>query len=226
MIRHRQLAAALWLIGLAGFVAGCAASAAYPRLQAHPGTDRRIDRKDIQKVRGVKSEYRRLHRHHVDVSRGHALVLESLAPEGINFDLSGMKIEEGYDHEPILQFWVGSGPSCPWALGRFAMYRDQWRRSFCHPQVALHWGTLGTWSLLSPVAAPCWSNSILTEKALFADLRKLARAAGGDLAIVSTLRDQHGQIVNAHGFIVEMDPSVRFNSFEVEEVGQRELPPL
>lgn len=223
---HVGRAAALFVLASCFVATGCASTAMVPHIRPHPGEDGELGPKDIEKIRGTTDHYNRLQRHHVDISRDHVLVLDQVAPEGIDVHKAQLRVSDEYDHEPILQFRLEPGATGPWVLGQFRHFRKQWRRSYCHPQVPLNWATLTTWSFLSPLASPCWSNSLVAPEDFWGDVRRLTRAAGGDLAIVSVLRDQKGRIAHAAGFVLDMDPEFTVDSFDVHRIPNKDFPPM
>lgn len=151
-----------------------------------------------------------------DVPKGDVRVLVDQIPEGLELSDGKITVLDGYDHQ-----LVGKFKAVPQltqhgflALFSFADYEAGWRKGYCYPQTVLNYLTLTMWSYLVPLAYPCWGDARTDKASVVRYARRVAKAAGGNLVIMSyvEIRD----FVAGLGYILVADPRMLSGELETK----------
>lgn len=187
----------------ATFVLGC--GAIQPTLN-YEGFGQADPERDEQIVTGI--------RENVPPPVGNeVVVLVDTLPEGISLDDGAIKVEDGYQHQLLGKFALLPGNGGFVSAISFADYKDSWRKGYCYWQAPLGWVTLTLWNFLVPLNYPCWGDASMTKKDAVAEAKQVAKAAGGDLVIMTYagtgMTGDANYVYGAVGFIVKVDPRMK-----------------
>lgn len=141
------------------------------------------------------------------------VVLVDTIPEGINLDDGAIKVEDGYQHQLLGKFALLPGAGGFVSAISFPDYKDSWRKGYCYWQAPLGWVTLTLWTFLVPLNYPCWGDASMEKKDAVAEAKQVAKAAGGDLVIMTYagagLGGDANYVYGAVGFILKVDPRMK-----------------
>jgi len=130
-------------------------------------------------------------------------VLVETFPEGLVIEEGTLRVLEGFSHEVIARFKLFPD------RGVFVDYKDTWRKALCYPQDVLVVATLGIWVIV-PTNYPCFVEGSPDKLVWLEDVRRAAKAAGGDLAIISFM-DGPGsdRAWGVSGYIIKSDKKAK-----------------
>ncbi|MEM9692304.1 MAG: hypothetical protein AAGA56_07155 [Myxococcota bacterium] len=138
---------------------------------------------------------------------GEIIVLIDTLPEGITTNNTSFSVEEGYQHELVGKFALASQGRFYWLVG-FPEYDDGWRKGLCYWQAPLHWLTLGLWMLV-PTDYACNTATARDKVTFVADVKRLAKEAGADTAIIGFLGINQEEAVAVGGILLRLDPKLK-----------------
>lgn len=140
-------------------------------------------------------------------------VLVETFPEGLLLDEGSLKVKEGYAHLVIARFTLTPD------RGLFVDYKEAWRKGVCYPQDVLVLATIGLWALLPPNYI-CWAQGAPDKTEWIEEVRRVASAAGGDLAVISFFAFvEQDRAPGVQGYIIKTDPKVN------RDADPQQLPP-
>lgn len=134
-------------------------------------------------------------------------VLIDTLPKGVTMTVGGIKVEDGFEHEIIGKFGIGSSAASGSGYF-FANYRETWRKPVCYPQTVLWFATLAIWGMV-PTYWPCYTTDYISKEEFIEQLRLVGYLAGGNLVIANFLQADQESAASAFGFILRQDPRTR-----------------
>jgi hypothetical protein len=143
----------------------------------------------------VKEGFERAQRQPLSAQASQVTVMIDTLPDGLAMKDGVLTVEPGFDHRIVGKFELTP------ELGFFPGYRDDWRRSYCHPQQILLVGTLFVWTIV-PLYYPCFTTTHLGKEELVDDLKRIGQQAGGDWVIASYVWQDQDQATGVIGFVV------------------------
>jgi hypothetical protein len=139
------------------------------------------------------------------VKRDQVTVLLDTLPEGIKVSEGSFGVEEGFQHEIVGKFVIGSGAaSFLW----FSDFEEGWRKGMCYWQVPLVWVTLTIW-IVVPTYYPCFATPVRTKIAVTRDAKALAAAADADTVLMGFIGGSQDETFGAAGLLVRIDPAMK-----------------
>jgi len=144
-------------------------------------------------------------------------VLVDTVPKGIQVSDGQISSEAEYEHEVLghFSFRPDFKRESTGALDGFSNYKGGWRKVLCYPQVALSYATFGIWDFI-PTSYPCYGHLKQTKQEMIEEAKKMTTATGGNVAVISYIKDNENKVLGAVGYAIKLDPRFKDN-FETKE---------